>query len=183
MIVQLTQMVNTLQAQLNTLQRTYDVSLELYDLAQRDVTSLDRVLNTELVALMREQGWLVEGIGSLQSLNAIQQQIAHLQRLAGEAKDAETREQIRYALELLKQQRTLVQLADQANQNIQRATTDISQRESARLTAENTAVLARAALAAQATRDQAAATRKAARGDEAAFAAGAARIYRNAGDR
>lgn len=182
-VAQLTQMLTTLEDQLKTLKRTYDVGQDLYALTRGDITSLDRVLNTELVGLMREKGWLVEGLDGLEDLNAIAQQIGRLQRLLAEAKDADTRDQLQAALDLLKQQRTLVQLSDQARKNLERATHDINTREASRITAENTAVLARAALAAQAARDEQTLVRKASRSDEAAFAAGAARIYQQAGQR
>ena len=56
-----------------------------------------------------------------------------------------------------------------------------SARASSRITAENTAVLARAALAAQEARNREAAVKKASRSDEAAFTKGAARIYQEMG--
>ncbi len=181
MILQLTQMVNTLKAQLKLASKTYDVGVELYALSQEGATSADRILNTELVALMREHGWMLDGLTTLQNLNAVNQQITHMAGLIADAKDAETQQRLRYALDLLKQQRTLIQLSAQTHKNLHKATTDLSTRASSRITAENTAVLARAALAAQEARNREAAVKKASRSDEAAFTQGAARIYQDMG--
>ena len=181
MILQLTQMVNTLKAQLKLATKTYDVGVDLYALSQGDATSVDRILNTELVALMREQGWMLDGLTTLQNLNDVNQQITYMAGLIADAKDADTQQRLRYAMDLLKQQRTLIQLSAQTNKNLQKATTDLSARASSRITAENTAVLARAALAAQEARNREAAIKKASRSDEAAFTKGAARIYQEMG--
>ena len=181
MILQLTQMVNTLKEQLKLATKTYDVGIDLYDLSQGDATSVDRILNTELVALMREKGWMLDGLTTLQDLSAVNQQITHMTGLIADTRDAETQQRLRYAMDLLKQQRTLIQLSAQTNKNLQKATTDLSARASSRITAENTAVLARAALAAQEARNREAAVKKASRSDEAAFTQGAARIYTDMG--
>ena len=181
MILQLTQMVNTLKAQLKLATKTYDVGVDLYALSQGDATSVDRILNTELVALMREKGWMLDGLTTLQNLNDVNQQITYMAGLIADAKDADTQQRLRYAMDLLKQQRTLIQLSAQTNKNLQKATTDLSARASSRITAENTAVLARAALAAQEARNREAAVKKASRSDEAAFTKGAARIYHGNG--
>ena len=181
MILQLTQMVNTLKEQLKLATKTYDVGVDLYDLSQGDATSVDRILNTELVALMREKGWMLDGLTTLQDLSAVNQQITYMTGLIADTKDAETQQRLRYAMDLLKQQRTLIQLSAQTNKNLQKATTDLSARASSRITAENTAVLARAALAAQEARNREAAVKKASRSDEAAFTQGAARIYQEMG--
>ena len=182
MILQLTQMVNTLKAQLKLATKTYDVGVDLYALSQGDATSVDRILNTELVALMREKGWMLDGLTTLQNLNDVNQQITYMAGLIADARDAETQQRLRYAMDLLKQQRTLIQLSAQTNKNLQKATTDLSARASSRITAENTAVLARAALAAQEARNRADAVKKASRSDEAAFTQGAARIYQEMGN-
>jgi len=182
MILQLTQMVNTLKEQLKLATKTYDVGIDLYDLSQGDATSVDRILNTELVALMREKGWMLDGLTTLQDLSAVNQQITHMTGLIADTRDAETQQRLRYAMDLLKQQRTLIQLSAQTNKNLQKATTDLSARASSRITAENTAVLARAALAAQEARNREAAVKKASRSDEAAFTQGAARIYTEMGN-
>jgi len=181
MIVQLTQMVNTLKEQLKLATKTYDIGADLYDLSQGDATSVDRVLNTELVALMREKGWMLDGLTTLQNLSDVNQQMAYMAGLIADAKDADTQQRLRYAMDLLKQQRTLIQLSSQTTKNLQKATTDLSARASSRITAENTAVLARAALAAQEARNRAEAVQKASRSDEAAFTKGAARIYTEMG--
>ena len=181
MILQLTQMVNTLKAQLKLATKTYDVGVDLYALSQGDATSVDRILNTELVALMREKGWMLDGLTTLQNLNDVNQQITYMAGLIADARDADTQQRLRYAMDLLKQQRTLIQLSAQTNKNLQKATTDLSARASSRITAENTAVLARAALAAQEARNREAAVKKASRSDEAAFTKGAARIYTEMG--
>ncbi len=78
MILQLTQMVNTLKAQLKLVSKTYDVGVELYALSQGDATSVDRILNTELVALMREKGWMLDGLTTLQNLSDVNQQITYM---------------------------------------------------------------------------------------------------------
>jgi hypothetical protein len=181
MIVQLTQMVKTLEEQLKVVKRTYDIGADLYELSQGDLTSVDRVLNTELVALMKEKGWMLDGLTTLQTLSDVDRQLTTLTALLADAKDADTRQRLRYAMDLLKQQRTLIQLSAQTRKNLQKATTDLSARDSSRITAENTAVLARAALAAQEARNRDTAIEKAARSDEAAFTRGAARIYTDIG--
>jgi hypothetical protein len=175
MILQLTQMVNTLKEQLKLATKTYDVGVDLYDLSQGDVTSVDRVLNTELVALMREKGWMLDGLTTLQDLSAVNQQITYMAGLIADTRDADTQQRLRYAMDLLKQQRTLIQLSKQTTKNL------LSARASSRITAENTAVLARAALAAQEARNRTDAVKKASRSDEAAFTKGAARIYTEMG--
>jgi hypothetical protein len=181
MIVQLTQMVKTLEEQLKVVKRTYDIGADLYELSQGDLTSVDRVLNTELVALMKEKGWMLDGLTTLQTLSDVDRQLTTLTGLLADAKDADTRQRVQTAMDLLKQQRTLVQLAAQTRKNLDKATTDLSARDSSRITAENTAVLARAALAAQEARNRDTAIEKAARSDEAAFTRGAARIYTDIG--
>ena len=181
MILQLTQMVKTVKEQLKLATKAYDVGIDLYDLSQGDVTSVDRVLNTELVALMREKGWMLDGLTTLQDLGAVNQQITYMTGLIADTRDADTQQRLRYAMDLLKQQRTLIQLSKQTTKNLQKATTDLSARASSRITAENTAVLARAALAAQEARNREEAVKKASRSDEAAFTKGAARIYTEMG--
>ena len=181
MILQLTQMVKTLEDQLKVAKKAYDIGSDLYALSQGDLTSVDRVLNTELVALMKEKGWMLDGLTTLQTLSDVDRQLTALTGLLADAKDADTRERLQYALDLLKQQRTLLQLAEQTRKNLDKATTDLSARDSSRITAENTAVLARAALAAQEARNRDTAIEKAARSDEAAFTRGAARIYTDIG--
>ena len=181
MILQLTQMVKTLEDQLKVAKKAYDIGSDLYELSQGDLTSVDRVLNTELVALMKEKGWMLDGLTTLQTLSDVDRQLTALTGLLADAKDADTRQRVQYAMDLLKQQRTLLQLAEQTRKNLDKATTDLSARDSSRITAENTAVLARAALAAQEARNRDTAIEKAARSDEAAFTRGAARIYTDIG--
>ena len=181
MILQLTQMVKTVKEQLKLATKAYDVGIDLYDLSQGDVTSVDRVLNTELVALMREKGWMLDGLTTLQDLGQVNQQITYMTGLIADTRDADTQQRLRYAMDLLKQQRTLIQLSKQTTKNLQKATTDLSARASSRITAENTAVLARVALAAQEARNREEAVKKASRSDEAAFTKGAARIYTEMG--
>jgi len=181
MILQLTQMVKTLEDQLKVAKKAYDIGSELYELSQGDLTSVDRVLNTELVALMKEKGWMLDGLTTLQTLSDVDRQLTALTGLLADAKDADTRQRVQYAVDLLKQQRTLLQLAEQTRKNLDKATTDLSARDSSRITAENTAVLARAALAAQEARNRDTAIENAARSDEAAFTRGAARIYTDIG--
>ncbi len=181
MILQLTQMVKTLEDQLKVAKKAYDIGSDLYELSQGDLTSVDRVLNTELVALMKEKGWMLDGLNTLQTLSDVDRQLTTLTGLLADAKDADTRQRVQYAMDLLKQQRTLLQLAEQTRKNLDKATTDLSARDSSRITAENTAVLARAALAAQEARNRDTAIQKAARSDEAAFTRGAARIYTEIG--
>ena len=181
MILQLTQMVKTVKEQLKLATKAYDVGIDLYDLSQGNVTSVDRVLNTELVALMREKGWMLDGLTTLQDLGQVNQQITTMTGLIADTRDADTQQRLRYAMDLLKQQRTLIQLSKQTQKNLQKATTDLSARASSRITAENTAVLARVALAAQEARNREEAVKKASRSDEAAFTQGAARIYTEMG--
>ena len=181
MILQLTQIYNSIKEQLKVATKAYDVGADLYELSQGDVTSVDRVLNTELVALMKEKGWMLDGITTLKDLAQINQQITYMTGLIANAKGAGTRQRLRYAMDLLKQQRTLVQLSRQTNKNLQKATTDLSARDSSRITAENTAVLARAALAAQEERNRVEAVKKASRSEEVSFTQGAGRIYTEMG--
>ena len=181
MILQLTQMVKTVKEQLKLATKAYDVGIDLYDLSQGDATSVDRILNTELVALMREKGWMLDGLTTLQDLGQVNQQITYMTGLIADTRDADTQQRLRYAMDLLKQQRTLIQLSKQTQKNLQKATTDLSARASSRITAENTAVLARVALAAQEARNREEAVKKASRSDEAAFTKGAARIYTEMG--
>jgi len=183
MIAQLTQMFNTMKKQLEVAKRTYDVGADLYLLQQGDVTSINRVLNTELVTLMEEKGWLLDGLTSMRDLGQINQQITYMTGMMANAKDAETRQRLGYAMDLLEQQRTLVQLSAQTNKNLKKSTQDLSARDSSRITAENTAVLARTALAAQESRNRSEAVKKASRSDEASFARGAGRIYSEMGQR
>ncbi len=181
MILQLTQIYNSIKEQLKVATKAYDVGVDLYDLSQGDVTSVDRILNTELVSLMKEKGWMLDGLTTLKDLAQINQQITYMTGLIANAKDAGTRQRLRYAMDLLKQQRTLIQLSKQTNKNLQKATTDLSERDSSRITAENTAVLARAALAAQEARNRADAVKKASRSEEVSFTQGAGRIYTEMG--
>ena len=183
MILQLTQIYNSIKEQLKVATKAYDVGVDLYDLSQGDVTSVDRILNTELVSLMKEKGWMLDGITTLKDLAQINQQITYMTGLIANAKDAGTRQRLRYAMDLLKQQRTLIQLSKQTNKNLQKATTDLSARDSSRITAENTAVLARAALSAQEARNRADAVKKASRSEEISFTQGAGRIYTEMGKR
>ena len=183
MILQLTQMFNTMKKQLEVATRAYDVGSDLYLLQQGDVTSINRVLNTELVTLMEEKGWMLDGLTTMRDLGQINQQITYMTGMMANAKDAETRQRMGYAVDLLKQQRTLVQLSAQTNKNMKKSTTDLSARDSSRITAENSAVLARTALAAQESRNQLEAIKKVSRSDEASFTRGAGRIYTEMGKR
>ncbi len=183
MVLQLTQIYNSMKEQLKVVSKAYDVGVDLYDLSQGDVTSVDRILNTKLVGLMREKGWMLDGLTTLQDLNKIRQQITYMSGLIASAKDSETRQRLRYAMDLLKQQRTLIQLSKQTSKNLRKATTDLSARDSSRITAENTAVLARAALSSQEARNRADAVKKASRSEEVSFTQDAGRIYSEMGKR
>ena len=85
MILQLTQMVKTLEEQLKTAKKAYDIGTDLYELSQGDVTSVDRVLNTDLVALMKEKGWMLDGLNTLQTLSDVDRQVTYLSGLMADA--------------------------------------------------------------------------------------------------
>lgn len=183
MYVQLMQIVKTTKEQLEQAKKAYEVTSEIYALSKADSTSLDRILNTELVSMMRDRGWMVDGLNTLQDVADLDRQISYMSTLLAEAKDADTRDQIQYAIDLLKQQRAVLKLSAQADRNLGKAASDLSERESSRITAENTAILARHALAEQDRINRIEAQQKAGAADARRFTRDAAKLYRSMGDR
>ena len=179
MYLQLMQIVETAQRQLEQAKKIYDVTSELYALSQSESTSLDRILNTELVDYMREKGWMVSGLDLMRDLADLDRQLAYLGDLLEQTDDPDTRAQLQAAIDLLKQQRAVLKLTQHTDKNLRKAATDLSERDSARITAENTAVLARQALAEQDRLNRQDAARKAAASDIRRFTRGAAKIYKN----
>ena len=181
--IQLVQLLKVAQEQLEQAKKAYEVSSEIYLLSQSESQSLDRILNTQLVDIMREKGWMVDGLDALRGVADIDRQINYMMQLMADAKDAETREQLQYTIDLLRQQRTVMKLAAQTDKNLGKAVKDVDERESSRITAENTAILARQALAEQNRINQLAAQQKAAVSDQRRFAHDAAKLYRKLGGR
>ena len=177
MIMQLAELYNTMLAQLEVVKKQYDIGRELYDLSRADATSIDRLLDTRLVGMMKQKGWLVDGLDPLQDVVTLNRQIRHLVELMAQIKDEAEQRRLQAIIDLLKQDRTMLQLAGQTERNLGKSATDVSTRESSRITAENTAILARTAVAAQQERNRQLAARKSAQSDEQRITAGVAQIY------
>ena len=177
MIMQLAELYNTMLAQLEVVKKQYDIGRELYDLSRADATSIDRLLDTRLVGMMKQKGWLVDGLDPLQDVVTLNRQIRHLVELMAQIKDEAEQRRLQAIIDLLKQDRTMLQLAGQTERNLGKSATDVSTRESSRITAENTAILARTAIAAQQERNRQLAARKSAQSDEQRITAGVAQIY------